>query len=316
MIVAICKAYTDFRLDVTISDLADWGLYSGEVAHWPREKLLQTINQHRDKGVFMPGGPIPNTLAQLSFLGTDTGFVGKLSSDELSNMFTADLRERNISYQTPIEKTSELGSALVLVLVDETGERTILWDRGIADYLSISDIQANQSLIQQAHILCISEILRETVNHEKLEMILSYIDENVTVVTALQSYNESTPEEQTVNILSHADIIFGNEAEYQVFIDHSRQDDLKGLSHLYPNKIFVRTLADKGAQAWSTGGVTNVSSDPVSNIVDTIGAGDAFMGGFLHDWSKNQNIEAALKLGVNCARAILQVPGGKPKLKH
>jgi len=44
-------------------------------------------------------------------------------------------------------------------------------------------------------------------------------------------------------------------------------------------------------------------------IVDTNGAGDAFLGGFLAGLLQEKPLEVAVKAGLYCARKILQTSG-------
>jgi sugar/nucleoside kinase (ribokinase family) len=53
----------------------------------------------------------------------------------------------------------------------------------------------------------------------------------------------------------------------------------------------------------------SIQSIPV-NIVDTIGAGDAFDAGFLYGYLNRWDLETSLRLGVVCGALSTQAAGG------
>lgn len=53
----------------------------------------------------------------------------------------------------------------------------------------------------------------------------------------------------------------------------------------------------------------NVPSIDKEKIIDTIGGGDAFAGGFLAFYLMNKDIDLCLKCGIFCARQIIQKTG-------
>ena len=92
-------------------------------------------------------------------------------------------------------------------------------------------------------------------------------------------------------------------------ITHS--DDIKSAAKQLANKskiVAIKLGADGAAlQTKDKGSVT--SSIPV-NIVDTIGAGDAFDAGFLYGYLNDWELEKSLQLAVVCGALSTQASGG------
>jgi len=132
-------------------------------------------------------------------------------------------------------------------------------------------------------------------------------------------------------VLEYADIVFGNETEADTFAEQNfekgmdRKDIAKKIAALpYKGKgksrVVIITqggdpciLVENGEV--SEHPVTKLSSD---QIVDTNGAGDAFVGGFLAQLAKGKSTKEAIQCGIWAATEIIQVSGCKcdPKKKY
>ena len=130
--------------------------------------------------------------------------------------------------------------------------------------------------------------------------------------------------------LPYVDILFGNESEAEAFGKQHGYDDLsvEGIAKKIAN--LPKENADKpriviitqGSNATVVATGETVTSYPVPSlekdaIVDSNGAGDAFVGGFLSQLVQGKSIESAVNAGHYSAGLILGVSGtvlsGKPK---
>ncbi len=68
-----------------------------------------------------------------------------------------------------------------------------------------------------------------------------------------------------------------------------------------------------GGALWQSGFIlASAPAEPVSEVVDTTGAGDAFAAGFLASWLLHPEPETALAAGNRVAAAAVTTPGGRP----
>ena len=106
-------------------------------------------------------------------------------------------------------------------------------------------------------------------------------------------------------------LIFPNEDEARVLTgatDAGAQLDI--LTRIYPTVAIKRGAA--GAVAGdSDGGRWSISAPP-ADAVDTSGAGDAFLGGFLAAYLNGEGIEAALERGVALGSRAVTTIGARP----
>jgi len=126
------------------------------------------------------------------------------------------------------------------------------------------------------------------------------------------------------NVLEYADVVIGNETEAETFAEHnnmtgSRQEIAKQIAALPykgnagKHRIVIITQGCDPCIVVENG---QVSEHPVikldaDKIVDTNGAGDAFVGGFLAQLAKGKDTHKAIDCGLWAASQILQVSGVK-----
>ena len=73
-------------------------------------------------------------------------------------------------------------------------------------------------------------------------------------------------------------------------------------------KVVVATLGEHGSLAWN--GEAFIPCGAVRcPVVDTMGAGDSFIAGFLMAWLKKESIPACMRAGAENAAVTLGYPG-------
>lgn len=75
-------------------------------------------------------------------------------------------------------------------------------------------------------------------------------------------------------------------------------------------RVLAVSLGPRGCVALeSAGGVAARAPGLVVRVRDTVGAGDAFAGGFLHAWLRSQNLQAAAECGCQAGAAAVTQRG-------
>ena len=102
------------------------------------------------------------------------------------------------------------------------------------------------------------------------------------------------------------------------------EEDLDGL---YPNwsgdrlaahllsqgvQVVVLTRGADGAEAWTSTTHHHLPAAGTAEIVDTVGAGDAFMAAFVHEWLWDGDVRRALEFASTVAWMTCQRPGADP----
>jgi hypothetical protein len=193
----------------------------------------------------------------------------------------------------------------IVVVVQPNGERTFLTDRGVASELSLFDAShlTGVSIVHVPTYSLALDPLATTAIHyiraARAAGVLISIDASSTSV--LRDYG----------IDRYAELIASIAPD--VFLCNNDEAALLNIDSAHPMTGAALTVIKRGALPVTTvtaaGVVTEVATPPVTNIVDTTGAGDAFAAGFLPVYAASRNIEDAITNGNLIAARVLRSPG-------
>jgi fructokinase len=235
-----------------------------------------------------PGGAPANVLAALAKLGRSTSFIGKVGSDQFGYFLRSVLESSGVD-TTGLVFTEETNTTLAFVHLDDHGDRSFSFYRNPgADMLLHSDevrlqLVANSRVfhfgsISMTHEPSASATLKAVRFARDKGLLISY-DPNLR-----KPLWDSLTYAKTVitDSLKYADILKISEEELK-FITGT--DDLEqGSNMLYETfdiaLIFI-TLGANGCFFRRNRDIGRVAGYKVK-AVDTTGAGDAFLGGMLH----------------------------------
>ncbi len=258
------------------------------------------------------GGAAANVATWLAYLGNDAFLASRIGDDSYGQTLHAELdtyRVRHSEQRVPNEK-----SGVVVVLVNESGERTMFPDSGANSGLSSANLPplppftaiylSGYALINPLSRAGVTEMISE-IKTFSLPIAL-----DPGTVGALRSIPLSLIKEW----VSSADLLFLNEEEALFIADESELDRaLALLCDLTPLVIVKR--GEKGAIAQARGsGAVEISARP-SEVIDTTGAGDAFAAGFISAWFHEKSLESSLIAGAESASISITRVGARPPLK-
>lgn len=233
-----------------------------------------------------PGGAPANVLATLSKLGMKTAFIGKVGQDQFGVFLTETLRSCGID-TSGLLVTKRIGTTMAFVHLNEQGDRDFSFFRGADILLSPDEVNAN--LIQNSRIFHFGTI---SMTHDpaaaatvkaleiaKRNRVIVSFDPNL----RRPLWDDMSKAEQMIRFgLSCADIVKLSEEELE-FVTGT-QDLRKGTEKLWDefgNKLILVTLGEKGS-FYRFGNQTGTVPGYRVRTIDTTGAGDAFLGGFLY----------------------------------
>jgi sugar/nucleoside kinase (ribokinase family) len=193
----------------------------------------------------------------------------------------------------------------IVVVVQPNGERTFLTDRGVASELSLFDAShlTGVSIVHVPTYSLVLDPLATTAIHyiraARAAGVLISIDASSTSV--LRNYGVDRYSELIASIAP------------DVFLCNNDEAALLNIDSAHPISGAELTVIKRGALPVTTvtaaGEVTEVATPPVTNIVDTTGAGDAFAAGFLPVYATSRNIKDAITNGNLIAARVLRSPG-------
>ncbi|HEX9063400.1 MAG TPA: PfkB family carbohydrate kinase [Clostridia bacterium] len=238
-----------------------------------------------------PGGAPANVLACISRLGGTAAFIGKVGDDIFGHFLEEVLRKHGIETRG-LKFSKEAKTTLAFVELDNKGDRSFSFYRnpGADTLLEPSDIDVE--LIKSSKIFHFGSLsltdepsksatLAAIKTARESGCILSY-DPNLRPAL-WKSQNDA--KENISSLLGYADILKVSEEELEFLTGGNGLDkgSLK-LCKSYGIKIILVTRGPEGCY-YRFEDVTGESpAFRDVNTVDTTGAGDAFLGGFLHSF--------------------------------
>jgi len=199
-----------------------------------------------------PGGKGGNQALAARLLGAKVDFIGCIGSDDHATAATKLLRDASVNMDNcRVDTTHPTGVALIAV--SEDGENQIVVAPGANAALLADDIphEIRTALIGQ------------------LEIPIPALTAAVERCSGFKVLNLAPAQELPDSLLAQADLLIVNETEAAFY----GQENLLGFG-----KRVALTLGAKGAVMFHEGREVARAQPPKVEVLDTVGAGDAFVG--------------------------------------
>ena len=257
------------------------------------------------------GGAAANVATWLTYLGNQSYICARVGDDTNGDFLLNDLDTYSVGHGQ-IRIAGEK-SGMVVVLVDEKGERTMFPDSGANTGLCRSDLPdlenfdavylSGYSLINPKSRANVTAIFDEF----KVRNIPVVLDPGT--VGALRA----VPPNLIREWITKADILLLNEEE-ACFIaqEFTVTRALEKLAQLSP--VVVVKRGGDGLIAIAHGSQITEVAALTSEVIDTTGAGDAFAAGFISSWFESRDLESALTAGAQTAAVAISRIGARPPL--
>lgn len=272
------------------------------------EKLINDLNIDARHA----GGSIANTLSILGKFNHKTLMIGYHPHDP-NEIFKQNAKEHNITCSFhPHDKP---GKGNLLALIDnETKDRSFL----NADYSGSENLPpitlsaTEKETINQAQYILFEgydwlipskkELHLKLAKHHKDQQLFVFSLSDISVIN-------NTRTELSAFLNNHIDILIGNLAEYECLFNSKGLDET--IEHLKrytdkTSKATVMTASNKGAFLITGQTFVKINTCDVKfdEIVNTNGAGDNFLAGFVYELSQN-NVERITELTSQIANKAL-----------
>lgn len=237
-------------------------------------------------------------------LGLHIAFIGVCGDDVFGRFMLDEMQKRNVDVSNVIIRPN--GQTGLSVILNQEVDRAILTYPGLISALHTSDIP--DALLSNARHLHIASYFLQTQLQPNLPGLFQRA-RSFGLTTSLDTNYD--PSEKWVGfdeLLSTTDVFLPNKTE-ALSITHS--NDLKAGARQLANKckIVAIKLGAEGALVQTNDKTVSAGPMPV-NVVDTIGAGDAFDAGFLYGYLNSWELAISLKLGVVCGALSTRATGG------
>ena len=257
------------------------------------------------------GGAAANTATWLAQLGHSVFFSCRLGDDAAGHAISSEFDLWKIEHQKTFLENEKTG--VVVVLVDDKGDRTMFPDSGANSGISERDLPdlrgfdaAYLSGYSLFNPLSTNGVLR-MVNEIK-EVGIPLIFDPASVGT-MMAFNRK----RVIETLPHMDITIMNEDEARYIADCDSLDKALDFITEFVSIAVIKT-GSSGAIARIRGSNTVISHADAVNAIDTTGAGDAFAAGFIPMWLESKDLLASMNAGNEVARQCVAIIGARPSV--
>ena len=257
------------------------------------------------------GGAAANTATWLAQLGHSVFFSCRLGDDAAGHAISSEFELWKIEHRKTFLENEKTG--IVVVLVDDKGERTMFPDSGANSGISESDLPDLHGF--DAAYLSGYSLFNPQSTQGVLRMVSEIKSVGIPLIFDPASVGTMTAfgRERVIEYLAHMDIAIMNEDEARFIANcDSFNEALEFITEIV--SIAVIKTGSSGATAQMQGCNSVRSDADAINAIDTTGAGDAFAAGFIPIWLESKDLLASMNAGNEVARQCVAIIGARPSV--
>lgn len=311
-VVAVGNAIVDVLAHADDAFLEAHGMAKGVMTLIDADRA-EAIYSAMGPGVECSGGSAANTAAVIAALGGRPAYVGKVRDDLLGAVFRHDIENAGVAFACKAAADG-VSTARCLILVTRDAQRTMNTYLGACRELAEADIDAD--LVASAKVVYLEGYLWDEDNAKAAMRRASRVARAAGREVSLSlsdpfCVNRHRAEFQDL-VRDEVDILFANEEEALALFESTDFED--ALAAIRPHvKLAAITRGAKGCVVISGNATHTVAAQPVYDVVDTTGAGDAFAAGFLRAHTQGFGPEVCGRLGNMAAGRIITHFGARPE---
>lgn len=261
----------------------------------------------------VPGGASMNVALNLYQLGLDSRLISAIGKDEDGEKLLSFLQSFDLpTHLIQIDSDHETSK----VLVDDSDKENIKYS--IVSPVAWDFIQWDKKTdltVSSADALIFGTL--GVRNSTSLNTLLRLVNHPVLRVFDANLRPPHYDFEVIKQLLEYTDILKINEDELEIFADFFQLESnvesvCSYLEQHYPLKLICVTLGSKGALIYQNG---KIISHPGYKVVveDSIGAGDAFLSGFVKNYLAGKSLEDTLDFACKIGAFVASQKGGTPR---
>ncbi|KAH8372306.1 hypothetical protein KR093_010997, partial [Drosophila rubida] len=326
-LVGFCNPLLDISATVPMDFLKKYEMKEddailAEERHMPiYRELVQKY-----KAEYLAGGSVQNSLRIAQWIIGKPNvavFFGCVGEDDYASILREKAREAGLDAHYQVSKETPTGTCAVLI----TGtHRSLCANLAAANKFTIDHLEnpVNKSLIENALYYYISGFFL-TVSPPSIMRVAdaALARQRPFLMNLSAPFISQYYMQPLLDVMPYVDIIFGNEAEAHAFATAQGWPEKEDLREIGKRLVGLKKLNESRPRiAILTQGCDpvlliqhdsidefEVTSLAAHEIVDTNGAGDAFVGGFLAQFVQGKSLDVCIRCGNYAAGHIIQNPG-------
>lgn len=313
-VVGLGNAIVDVISATDDAFLTEWGINKNAM-NLIEEDRADALTDASINAIETSGGSGANTIAGVASLGGRGAYIGKVADDRLGEVFRQDMLAAGIPFNT----TPLVGgpaTARSIIFVTDDGARSMNTFLGASVEFSPDDVDSE--LVKAGKILYLEGYLFDKapamaafvhaaeIAHAEGRKVSLTLSDGFCVDRHRDSFRQL--------IRNQVDVLFANEEELLSLYQTRDFDDAVRQLRADTGLAAV-TRSEKGSVVIGAGDPIAVPAEPVSNVVDTTGAGDQYAAGFLLGVARDLPLATCAHLGHIAAAEVISHYGPRPEVE-
>jgi sugar/nucleoside kinase (ribokinase family) len=311
-IIGIGGAFIDLTYHVTDDRLAELGLQKAGISFVTpeRQRVLIEANREALTGI-SHGGSVANSIYTAQKMGAQCAFASKIGNDSYGESFAAELAKHGVTIASKL-CVGDTNSVLAFITPDR--EKTFAVSPELAGTLTLQDI--NSALLASSSWVLIEGQLfsyGETSRQAALDCVAFAREKKRKLALNLGSISvvERSREKFRELLKAHSiTLLIGNTDELALLYGSSDTDAALSWAEKHVEYVVATKGAD-GAVGRNGGSHYDVSPPAISDVIDTSGAGDAFLGTLLACIANKQPLLSAMERATEVAGNVVRQHGAR-----
>lgn len=260
------------------------------------------------------GGSAGNTAAGIASLGGKAAYFGKVSDDQLGELFAHDIRAQGVAFDSkPLKGFPPTARSMIFVTDD--GERSMNTYLGACVELGPEDVEEEKA--KGAKVTYFEGYLWDPPRaKEAIRMTaeLAHAAGREVSMTLSDPFCVDRYRDEFLDLMRSGtvDIVFANESELKSLYQTASFDT--ALDAIRKDcKLAAVTRSEHGSVVVRGDETVKVEAIEISELVDTTGAGDLYAAGFLFGYTTGRSLADCGKLGSLAAGIVIQQVGPRPQ---
>lgn len=325
ILIGMCNPLLDIQTTVEKAFLDKWGLKENDAILCDDKHVEMFAELVKNYPVeYIPGGAAQNSLRVCQWIlnaPNRTVFFGAVGKDSYGEQLANKAKSAGVNVRYQVNETIKTGTCAALI---NGTHRSLCAHLAAANTFTQDHLKTEENLkiIESAKFFYVTGFFITVCPPAIMQLAQHSSEFNKTFCLNLSApFISQFFFEKLSEILPYVDVLFGNEDEAEAFskaagFETTSVKEIALKAAALPKKSSKKRLVvfTQGPEPVIVVEGDKVTEYPVhrlekDEIVDTNGAGDAFVGGFLAQFIQGKGIEAAVECGSYAAREIIKKNG-------
>ena len=279
-------------------------------------ETLRPMEETRTFTKYVGGSPA-NIAIGTARLGLKSGFIGKVSDDQMGRFIVNYLKDNQINTESVVTDQTGAVTGLAFTEIKSPEDCSILMYRDNVADLNIHPLEVSEEYIRQSKALLISGTsLAKSPSREAIFTALEFARKhNVVVFFDLdyRPYTWTSDAETAVyyNLAAEkCDVVIGTREEFDMvekLLNYEKSDDTVTANRWfsYHAKIVVIKHGAGGSIAYTKEGDVYRGGIFKTKVLKTFGAGDSYASAFIYGLMQGYSITESMRLGSASASIVI-----------